>query len=366
VRTLVVSDLHLGSRSEADVLRDPTARDALVTALDGVDRLVLLGDVLELREGPVADAVDAARPVLAAIGAALGPDSDVIVLAGNHDHALVSPWLEGRAVARPLPLRAEERLGPQASPLAGAVAEALSPARVDVAYPGVWLRDDVYATHGHYLDVHVTVPSFERLAIGAVRRLMGVTRPPAGVDDYERILAPVYGWQHAVARNTPFGSGLERRLGSQHAWRLLAADGGGWFHTRALRLGFRGAVAASNRLGLGPVSTDVSSAALRRAGLHAMRQSADALSIDARWVVFGHTHRAGPRDRDDPVEWEGLVNTGSWVHEKVFLGADPARSSYWPGGAVEIDAETGRAPRPVNLLRSYWTADPDRTTPGAH
>ena len=28
---------------------------------------------------------------------------------------------------------------------------------VQLAYPGVWLRDDVYATHGHYLDCHSEV-----------------------------------------------------------------------------------------------------------------------------------------------------------------------------------------------------------------
>jgi hypothetical protein len=43
VRTLVISDLHLGSRNGVDVLRRPAARDALLEALDGVDRLVLLG-----------------------------------------------------------------------------------------------------------------------------------------------------------------------------------------------------------------------------------------------------------------------------------------------------------------------------------
>ena len=32
----------------------------------------------------------------------------------------------------------------------------------ELAYPGVWLRPDVYATHGHYVDLHITVPSFER------------------------------------------------------------------------------------------------------------------------------------------------------------------------------------------------------------
>ena len=42
------------------------------------------------------------------------------------------------------------------------MAEWASPARVRFAYPGLWLREDVYATHGHYLDCHLTVPTVER------------------------------------------------------------------------------------------------------------------------------------------------------------------------------------------------------------
>ncbi len=64
MRTLVVSDLHLGSRSEADVLRDPAARDALLRELEGADRLVILGDVCgggSPRMGPPSEA-EAAWP----------------------------------------------------------------------------------------------------------------------------------------------------------------------------------------------------------------------------------------------------------------------------------------------------------------
>jgi hypothetical protein len=51
MRTLVISDLHLGSITRRDVLRRPAALEALLGALDGVDRLVLLGDTVELLEG---------------------------------------------------------------------------------------------------------------------------------------------------------------------------------------------------------------------------------------------------------------------------------------------------------------------------
>ncbi len=73
-------------------------------------------------------------------------------------------------------------------------------ARVRAAYPGVWLRDDVYATHGHYLDRHTTAPGFERLGAGLMSKLLkvreGEMRSP---DDYERILSPIYAWMLAIS-----------------------------------------------------------------------------------------------------------------------------------------------------------------------
>ena len=62
MRTLVVSDLHLGSRLERDVLRRPVALDALLAAVGRADRLVLLGDTVELLEGRPQQALAAARP----------------------------------------------------------------------------------------------------------------------------------------------------------------------------------------------------------------------------------------------------------------------------------------------------------------
>src|SRR5208282_778009 len=78
------------------------------------------------------------------------------------------------------------------------IAEWCSPARVTVAYPGVWLREDVYATHGHYLDSHLTIPTLERLTMGAMERVLG--KPPSslhGASDYESICAPMYAWRDA-------------------------------------------------------------------------------------------------------------------------------------------------------------------------
>ena len=77
-------------RSGRDVLRDAESRAPLLEALAGVERLVLLGDVVELRQGPVRDALAQARPVLSALAEALGSDREVVIVPGNHDHHLLA------------------------------------------------------------------------------------------------------------------------------------------------------------------------------------------------------------------------------------------------------------------------------------
>jgi UDP-2,3-diacylglucosamine pyrophosphatase LpxH len=359
VRTLVVSDLHLGSRSEADVLREPRARDALLAELAGADRLVLLGDALELRHGPVTQALEAAHDVFAAIGEALGPAAEVVLVAGNHDHAIVAPWMERRAIARHPSLGLEQDTDPEDYEVAGVLARWLRPARTRLAYPGVWLRDDVYATHGHYLDRHVTVPTFERLAAGAMAKVVGeMPADRAAPEDYEAALAPLYAWLHVVSRHTKLG--FERQKGTQNAWRLLTDSGPRPLRDRALVAAFPMAVRVLNLIGVGPVGPDLSAAELRRAGLKAMGEAVRRLGIDAEWVLFGHTHRAGPLDADDVAEWQApgapkLVNTGCWVHERVFLGSGGSRSPYWPGTVAEVGPEG--PPRLRNLLADWEPGD---------
>lgn len=352
--TLVVSDLHLGSRTDADVLRRADTRDALAEAIAerAPERLVLLGDTLELRHGPVAAALAAAEPVLGMLGDVLPRGAEVVVVPGNHDHALLASWHEHRALAGDGRLGLAETAAPEASPAIAQMAEMVRPARLRAAYPGLWLREDVYAMHGHYLDRHITVPTFERIASGAMTRVVG-RMPDHGVtpDDYEAALAPLYAWLHVVARHTRTSFGADRQRGTQNAWRMLTAKGPRPLKHRLAAAGFPWAVRALNRAGVGPVDHDLSPHELRRAGLRAMTEVADRLGIGARWILFGHTHRPGPLEGDDRAEWGRLVNTGSWVHEATFLGPDPERSPYFPGTVVDVDPEPGTPPRLANVLR---------------
>jgi hypothetical protein len=333
------------------VLRCGRERAALRARLSEYDRLVLLGDTVELRHGPLRDALAAATPVLRELSAALGSGREVVVVPGNHDHGLLRGWCERRGSdAHPPSLGLESAVEWDRREPLGALVESLAPASVRVAYPGVWLRDDVYATHGHYGDRHNTVPILERLGAGLTIRVAGEPAGgPASAEDYEAALAPMYAWADAVAQSggLRLGGGGSFQIA---AWQRLNGRAGALasIRTRAMALGLAAAVAGLNRAGVGPLGADVSGVALRRGALTAFTEVLDRLDVRAPHVIFGHTHRAGPLPADDRSEWGRLLNTGSWVYEARFIGEDPLGSPYRPGFAVVV-GEHG-PPELVNLL----------------
>jgi predicted phosphodiesterase len=342
--TLVISDLHLGGRTGADVLRVPQLRSPLLERLRGVDRLVLLGDVLELRHGPVGEALERSEPFFRDVAEALS-GGEVVLVAGNHDHQLIVPWLERRARGRRPPgLGLEQRIAPaRASYAAGRIARWLGEDRTTFAYPGIWLRDDVYATHGHLADLYSTIPTFERLGAAITARVVGGELPErATVDDFLARLEPVYAWVDAVARHAPGGRAAAGAGSASRAYELLAGSGPRPLRTRIMANLFPVVIGALNRAGLGPLSADLAGPELRRSWLRAMSEVVRRLDIRAEHVVFGHSHRAGPLPADDAAEWvtatgPHLHNAGCWVFESHFLAGSDADSPYWPGAAVRLD-----------------------------
>jgi hypothetical protein len=328
----------------------------LLERISECDRLILLGDMIELRHGPIRDALAAAAPVLDEIGAALGPYREVVLVPGNHDHYLAQAWLARRAQdSDPPALELESPVDWYPSEPLAAVASRLSPAIVRTAYPGVWLRDDVYAMHGHYADRHTTVPMFERLGAGVMARIVGDSGSgPARSEDYEATLSPIYAWIHAVAQGRDGAGGRSPQGASTRAWRVLAGSSQRRsLRRRGLIAAFPAIVAGLNRAGIGPLRADISGPELRRAGLAATATVLARLNIRTSHVVFGHTHRAGPLRGDDPAEWRTsagvtLHNAGCWVYEPSHLGSSPPTSPYRPGFCVVVE-EQG-PPALVNVL----------------
>jgi len=359
MRTAVISDLHLGALNETDMLRRPGALERLIAALAGADRLVLLGDTLELRERPIAKALDVVRPVFERLAPTLA-GKRVTLVPGNHDHQLAQPWL-ARAQLAGRPLGPENEwpvAGGEADGPAGVLASWLPRSEVTLAYPGLRLAPDTYATHGQYLDLHLTVPRVESVAASVVCRISGRSADCTGADDFEAVVAPIYGFHAALAEGAT-GAALARGVTvSRSVWSRATGDGR---LGRLLvgRVTIPAAVAALNRLKIGPFSATLSGEELRRAGLLAMGRVADTLAPDAEHVLFGHTHRAGPLPGDEQAEWSSLSgtrlwNTGNWYLESAFVTGTGERSPYWPGTIVWL--ETGRAPRIENALRGYAAA----------
>jgi hypothetical protein len=340
MRTAVVSDLHLGILADADVARAGTPLAQLVEAVSGADRLVLLGDIVEMRERPLAEALEVARPRFEELPRAMA-GRRVVLVPGNHDHAFTEPWLsQMRLDGVVLPAEAEWPVGP-GDGAAGRVAALMPEVELTVAYPGLRLRPDVYATHGHYLDLYLTVPRLESIAASGMGRLTGLGKTAGSAADYEAILGPMYSFYSGLAQSTSASVLARGGSLSRSVWRLANTDGrpslGGFLLGRVT---IPGAVAALNALGLGPFRPTLTGEELRRSGLLAMGRVAEALAPGTEHVIFGHTHRPGPLPGDDLAEWTTLSgtrlwNSGSWLHEGAFVrtGRD---SPYWPGTVLTL------------------------------
>ncbi len=317
------------------MLTRPEPLRRLLVALDGVDRLVLLGDIVELMEGRPWHAMAVAEPILRSVGDRLGPAAEVVVVPGNHDRPLVRGWLREQdpalTVDTPIPLAATAFLDRLTS--------WLQPARVEVRYPGVWLSDRIWATHGHYLDFHL----LPRSAVGMSRGLLGrLPRDEATPNDYER------GRRPSTTRITRW---LPRPLAAllDDVAELTRASTMPRVRRRLLHHH------------VAPLTSRVLGIQMRRASVPALARVVHRLRVDADWVVFGHVHRTGPLTDDDPADWYGpdgrlrLLNTGSWLYEPALVHRARPPHPYWPGGAVVLDE--GQDPRAVCLLDECGVAE---------
>ena len=264
--------MHLGSRLRHDVLAQPEPLDRLLQALEGVERLVLLGDIVELLEKPAEHAMNVAEPILRRIGKTMGVGREVIFVPGNHDRALVAGWIR-RLGANLAP---DSRVPVDATPELARIASWLAPSHVQVHYPGVWVAPGVWATHGHYLDRHL----LPETAFGVTRGLLGrVPRPGALPIDYELAGGPSLTRLEALLIKA-----LPRPLAA------LAEDVAELIRASTMPQG----PSRLLRPGMARLTASVLGAQMRFASLPALSHVVGRLGVDADWVLFGHVHRLGP------------------------------------------------------------------------
>jgi predicted phosphodiesterase len=351
--TAVVSDLHLGTTSGADLARRPEIQQRLLEAIAPADRVVVLGDMLEMRERPAAEVLEAAGPFLDGLGQATA-GKQLVIVPGNHDHELVGPALDRERLLGRGKLGLESTFPADEGELVRQVAARVPRTELTLAYPGITLREDVYAMHGHYLDLHLTVPRMECVIASAIARFTAGPHQPPGPETYEAALAPIYAFAYSVVQDGEAKAVTRGGALSRSIWNRSNPSG----RRRSLaglalrRLAIPAGVAAINRMGLGPFNSDISAVELRRAGLRAMAAVVRSLGIEAEHVLFGHTHRAGPLP-GDAEGWRlpgggSLINTGSWLYEPVFLRGGGPSNPYWPGGVTLLGDEG--PPRLTNVL----------------
>jgi hypothetical protein len=354
MRTAIVSDLHLGSATGEDIARDPAIRQALLEEIASADRLVLLGDVLELRDLPLARVLDLVQPFFQELGEAMA-GRRIVVVPGNHDHRLAEPLLEEVALGG-ASLDLEHRALPASGPT-GHIGTWLGEAELSIAYPGVWLRDDVYAIHGHYMDCHMSLPRLECIAAAALMRRGGRPPQPATPADYERVLRPIYGFFFGFAEA---GLGDKPFRPSERAWRAISGRGRNGNPVRqasakaTVSAGIPAGVWLLNRLMRADFEADVSAASITRSGIAAATEMCGRLQVEATHVITGHTHRAGPEASD--ADWplaagSRLHNTGSWVFADALHHPGAPPGPYWPGTVTWLDDDG--PPRRVHLLANH-------------
>ena len=329
VKQLVVSDLHLGARTNIDLLRRAELREPLLAALEDVDRLVLLGDVLEMRDGPAHEALAAARALFEALGRSARHRPR-----GRHRPRQPRPRAH-RAVARGAPAGARR---PAARARAGREPAEASPLARD---PGEWLAPSAGARsptracgcattstrparplprrphHGALLRAH------RRRASSSAGCAAAPTRAPPA-EDYEgssrrSTRCSTRRPDRAREGPRPVCGASGRACGACSSATAGAARSA---HIALGTLGFPAAIcrAQPRRARAAAVRAVGRRAAPRRPGRRWARSSAASTSPAAH-VIFGHTHRTRPVAGRRPRRVAGARRRPHAQHRLVGLRA---------------------------------------------
>jgi predicted phosphodiesterase len=390
VRALVLSDTHFGAWTGEDLLRHERYRERLAPHLDGLDEVIVLGDLVDLLFGRLEEAFEATLGLLELVRERL-QGGRVVFVAGNHDHHLVTADAERLAEARLTGAEDAEKGGFIGSFLA----RHLEGVEVEVSYP-TYTFGGVLCTHGHYLDPH------SRSSGGVGGRLLarmlwsiaaGGRNDPRTYEDYESTTTLLTEILYAIAQ-LPHGTTAEQSV-FEAAGRLGKAARAGTLPVRAVRRWWPGrggragvgggAASGSGRAGEEPAAPGFHRAAAetearggvpespasggpgyaaarlvwpsdpREHALEAFERVVDNLGWrpESGQIVFGHTHQPLADVRPPSGDRVRYWNSGSWIYEPDVSSPEAYRrylENGWPGTAVLIDTEEA-APRLIEMLR---------------
>jgi hypothetical protein len=393
LRALVISDTHFGAWTGRDLLREDFFLERLAPALEGVDEVVLLGDLFDFLFASVGDAVDSSAGLLQLVAEKL-PDKRFVFLAGNHDHHLVHRDEESRLVEAALARGDAPRVDgiPPAEPPGPAFFEQflqhrLPGVEVEIAYP-TYNFADVLCTHGHYLDPHARM-SGSRGSRLLTRTLWAIAsggpEEPTCEADYESVTTLLTEWLY-IAAQMPHGTHAQQNVfaAAQKAGRVAQTAGAPVRGAKRVAASLRDRT-EGDTVGLpsaahfdavvadeaarqareqplsGPPShrpqypepTVLSRSSPTGPALEAFSQVVANLGWDQESdrIVFAHTHQP----LDDVRATRGSTrywNSGCWIYEPD-LSSRQAYARYcryaWPGTAIVID-DSEPQPRLLELL----------------
>lgn len=392
MRALVISDTHFGAWTGRDLLREDFFLERLAPALDGIDEVILLGDLFDFLFGAVADAVDSAAGLLKLIAEAC-PGKRFVFLAGNHDHHLVHRDEESRVVEAALARGEAPRVDgvPPEPPGPGFFQQFLEHrlpgVEVEIAYP-TYSFAGVLCTHGHYLDPHARMSGSRgsRLLTRALWAIAsGGPEEPTCEADYESVTTLLTEWLY-IAAQMPHGTHAQQNVfaAAEKAGRVAQAAGAPVRGAKRVAANLRDrtegdtnglpsaahfdAVVADEAARQAreqplpgpaptrpryPEPTVLSRSSPTEPALEAFSRVVANLGWDqeAERIVFAHTHQP----LDDVRASRGPTrywNSGCWIYEPD-LSSRQAYARYcryaWPGTAIVID-DSEPQPRLLELL----------------
>src|ERR1039458_6033294 len=332
VRSLVISDTHLGAWTGDDLLAYAWAREALRPELERADEVVLLGDFVDLLFATIEHAFERADGLVELLAQTL-PGKRLVWLAGNHDHHILVRRLEALVELRIATAKPYDELRERWR--AGFFFEAflrrrLPHTEIEIAYPSHRVGE-VMLSHGHYLDGEVRGSVSNRLLQGGFWRLAGGHKPTPAIEDYEAALVPLTELLFAAAQ-LPKGAPAEQRIQAElrRIGRLAAAATTPG--REVARLGRSLAVRLRSRPKPETPTVDHVLARVVPPGtsvlpsVRAYGRVCRNLGWDreARWFVFAHTHQPldGVRVTGTSVG-PRFWNAGCWIYEPpAGSGAD--------------------------------------------
>ncbi len=377
MRALVISDTHFGAWTGEDLLREPRTLALLEPHLD-VDEVIVLGDMFDFLFGSMTGAFEAATGLLGLLREKLH-GKRLVLLAGNHDHHLVSSEGESRLELQLAgePQRFGKREVLELDPVYRLFEQRLEGVEVDFVYP-TYTFGGVLCTHGHYLDVHAeragsrvdrllgraiwkiavgsqhspTLDDYEATTTLLTELLFTIAQVPNGTNTERSVYKSFETLGRAVRRATAPRRALEAAARSGRESLGASIDRPSAERQAATYEGARSHEAERRRRTGAPAGGEASSFVFARR-IHpsdpteAAVAAFDQVVANLGWaehankIVFAHTHQPldgvlGPNGKCR--YW----NTGSWIYEPD-LTSQRAYLAYlhnaWPGTAVLIDTD---------------------------